>query len=338
MEPLYLYKYVNYKEYTIESLKEHYFWLTNPSDLNDPSEGQVITQYDVTNQQKIDWYKFEYLYHYLFESSVDKKQIAILLENIGYKFEYVQAIMNFHNQESLMLCKNILKKLGLSFPINQLQVNDTQLLSKIDEAINVYKIDKSKQKDEERRKNEVQNIGILSLTADYTNTLMWTHYANNHSGFCIGYEAFYSDKLKNNFLINTEDSNKYFDINHINYLENCVEAKKVVYSEKNIVFNPFIFEPEPIMNSLFCKSKEWEYEREYRVVRANMNFLPDEEFRKLHYPQNVLKKIIFGFKATQQNIDMIKDIVNDYYGNTVLFFKTQYDYKKKTISNNLIQL
>lgn len=338
MESVNLYKYVNFKDYTIESLKEHYFWLTNPSDLNDPSEGQVITQYDVTDQQKVDWYKFESLYQYLFVSSANKEQIYILLKNMGLTYEYVQAIMNFHNQDSLMLCKTILEKLDSSFPVNQLQIDNKQFISKIDAAINAYKTKKSSQTDEERRKYEVQNIGILSLTTDYTNTLMWAHYANNHSGFCIGYEVFQSDKTKNNFLISCEDSNKYFDNNHINFLKNCVEAKKVEYSEKNIIFNPFIFNPDPITNSLFCKSKEWEYEKEYRVVRANMNHLPDKEFRKLHYPKNILKKIIFGFKTDQEKIAEIKSIINTFYGNTVSFYKTQYDYNKRTISNNLIEL
>lgn len=222
MESVNLYKYVNFKDYTIESLKEHYFWLTNPSDLNDPSEGQVITQYDVTEQQKVDWYKFESLYQYLFVSSANKEQIYILLKNMGLTYEYVQAIMNFHNQDSLMLCKTILEKLGSSFPVNQLQIDNKQFISKIDYAINAYKTKKSSQTDEERRKYEVQNIGILSLATDYTNTLMWVHYANNHSGFCIGYEVFQSDKTKNNFLISCEDSNKYFDNNHINFLKNCV--------------------------------------------------------------------------------------------------------------------
>lgn len=83
MESVNLYKYVNFKDYTIESLKEHYFWLTNPYDLNDPSEGQVITQYDVTDQQKVDWYKFESLYQYLFVSSANKEQNLYFIKEYG---------------------------------------------------------------------------------------------------------------------------------------------------------------------------------------------------------------------------------------------------------------
>lgn len=69
-----------------------------------------------------------------------------------------------------------------------------------------------------------------------------------------------------------------------------------------------------------------------------MNHLPDKEFRKLHYPKNILKKIIFGFKTDQEKIAEIKSIINTVYGNTVSFYKTQYDYNKRTISNNLIEL
>ncbi|MEZ8187544.1 DUF2971 domain-containing protein [Shewanella sp. 5S214] len=32
-----------------------------------------------------------------------------------------------------------------------------------------------------------ETVGILSLSSDPVNTLMWSHYGDNHSGICIGY-------------------------------------------------------------------------------------------------------------------------------------------------------
>ncbi|MEJ8827109.1 DUF2971 domain-containing protein [Variovorax humicola] len=31
-----------------------------------------------------------------------------------------------------------------------------------------------------------RNVGVLSLTEDPINELMWAHYANSHSGFAVG--------------------------------------------------------------------------------------------------------------------------------------------------------
>ena len=69
-----------------------------------------------------------------------------------------------------------------------------------------------------------------------------------------------------------------------------------------------------------------------------MNHLPDEEFRKLHFSQNVLKHIIFGYKTKQKVIDEIKNIVLDNYGDNVSFFKTYYDLNSKNISPELIRI
>ena len=59
----------------------------------------------------------------------------------------------------------------------------------------------------------------------------------------------------------------------------------------------------------------------------------------IHYQKNILKKIIFGFKTDQEKIAEIKSIINTFYGNTdFILSKAQYDYNKRTISNNLIEL
>lgn len=34
----------------------------------------------------------------------------------------------------------------------------------------------------------LSSIGVLSLSAAPTNMLMWSHYASQHSGFCLGFE------------------------------------------------------------------------------------------------------------------------------------------------------
>jgi hypothetical protein len=46
-----------------------------------------------------------------------------------------------------------------------------------------------KYRSEERAKNFNKTFGILSLTTESNNILMWSHYASSHTGFCIGYNT-----------------------------------------------------------------------------------------------------------------------------------------------------
>ena len=82
----------------------------------------------------------------------------------------------------------------------------------------------------------------------------------------------------------------------------------------------------------------YENEKEYRIVRANINHLPEEEFRKLHFPKEILKTIIFGNKANQEEIVDLKKKILENYGNSVRFFKIQFDYDKSEISKELIEI
>lgn len=84
------------------------------------------------------------------------------------------------------------------------------------------------------RKNElISNYRIFCTTEHYDNSLMWAHYANKHTGFCVGY--------------------KKEDIQNIS-----TEFQKVTYSAQ----------PPNIKTKslLFTKSKEWEYENEWRAT------------------------------------------------------------------------
>lgn len=87
------------------------------------------------------------------------------------------------------------------------------------------------------RKNElILNYRIFCTTKQYNNALMWAHYANRHTGFCIGY--------------------KKEDIEDIS-----TKLQKVTYSSQ-----PYSIETKSDESILFIKSKEWEYENEWRAI------------------------------------------------------------------------
>ncbi len=83
-------------------------------------------------------------------------------------------------------------------------------------------------------------LGLLCFSSDWTNPVLWSHYADRHKGICLG-----------------------FDVPR-------EHAKSVVYEAKRLDIRTAEFEqlqdaPEPPDEILLTKFKHWDYEAERRV-------------------------------------------------------------------------
>lgn len=94
-------------------------------------------------------------------------------------------------------------------------------------------------------KNTMQRIGVLCFSATPSEILMWSHYANNHKGFCVEYDF-------------SEDS-------HLRKI-----AQPVCYSETipalSLANLPDGAESNFLDVCIFTKAKQWQYEQEWRVI------------------------------------------------------------------------
>ncbi|AWJ82833.1 hypothetical protein TSH58p_04450 [Azospirillum sp. TSH58] len=91
-----------------------------------------------------------------------------------------------------------------------------------------------------------QHIGVLSLTTEPENLLMWAHYAGNHQGMVIEFDGlshFFNRKRSEN--------------------DECYHLREVNYSKERPRRN-FIDIDVSIL--LLTKSVEWGYEKELRVM------------------------------------------------------------------------
>lgn len=95
------------------------------------------------------------------------------------------------------------------------------------------------------------SMGITYLSEVPDSLLMWSHYANNHRGFCVAYSLFeLNQKLK-------------------------FSAVPVIYTKERVCLQSIPLDQEAInketMNlffqSLTSKSPEWSYEKEWRIIR-----------------------------------------------------------------------
>ncbi len=126
-------------------------------------------------------------------------------------------------------------------------------------------------------------FGVFSLTADPNNMLMWLHYSNNFTGFCVGFNP---EVL-------------------FNYLEGGGE---VLYFDELPIIYP---EPKQSYNDqfnlqIYSKLIEFQFENEYRTHIFSDNPLTESERKKI-LPPEAYKEIIFGKNMT----DILKeDLLN----------------------------
>lgn len=132
--------------------------------------------------------------------------------------------------------------------------------------------------------------GYLSLSATNKSILMWSHYAQNHEGFVIGFKR----------------EHEYFDYG----------LMKMEYKEKRPFLDPT--QPRQDASLFYTKSTDWRYEDEYRksmgfvepIKLENGNTLlpfPEEapdandkslyEIRLFDFPKGCVSSVTIGWKS-----------------------------------------
>src|SRR3954469_6816556 len=83
-----------------------------------------------------------------------------------------------------------------------------------------------------------QKNGLLCFSEDWTDPVLWTHYAANHRGVCLGFD------LKDGF------------------------AEKITYQDDRLRDEEFLSktDQEVLHLLLYTKFTSWKYEREWRVL------------------------------------------------------------------------
>ena len=130
---------------------------------------------------------------------------------------------------------------------------------------------------------------------------MWSHYADNHRGVRILYEIpknFISEKVDvNNILV--VDSVKY-DVDPLSkwFINFANDEKEIDAKFADRTVHKII---ETILTS---KNVCWDYEKEVRIIRKHPG--------KINIPKSYIKEICFGLHAPDEDIALIKEIVDSY--------------------------
>lgn len=129
-----------------------------------------------------------------------------------------------------------------------------------------------------------QRMGVLSLTALPNNNDMWQKYANNHRGFCVGFNS--------KILFESLASGG----GHVEYVDELP------------ILRPLADHRIEHMIQVFFKERKWEFEQEYRTYRF-WDSPAGVEQRNVKFPKEAIKEIFIGKDATQKSEEEIRFIV-----------------------------
>jgi hypothetical protein len=142
-------------------------------------------------------------------------------------------------------------------------------------------------------KNLREKVTVFCLSKENDNILLWSHYAANHSGICIGFDR---DVL---------------------YHNTGASVGRVEYVDDYLTLKPTpIKEPTHVVQVL-TKAKKWEYEMEYRFVYWETKSVFDIE-------PKAIREVIFGCSTPKAEVDrIIKLATSDALLSHVEFFQAE---------------
>ena len=143
-----------------------------------------------------------------------------------------------------------------------------------------------------------KQVGIECFTQSPTDILMWSYYADKHTGVCVEYDF---SKLfiscANSFLFPVSYSEK----------RPLLDIQNLYDPVTQQVRNDRIVEAFPsVMKSWITKSKEWEREKEWRLITFPIK---NDSERLVKLP--IASRIITGINITDENYQLVADIAKE---------------------------
>jgi hypothetical protein len=147
-----------------------------------------------------------------------------------------------------------------------------------------------------KMERDTRRVGVLSLSQDNLNALMWSHYADEHRGVCLGFR--FSPKIteyhKKNKIIGTTECHYCRNNPFSDFFIEFAQADELVPWDE--------FWPVIISLGMASKSEAWRHENEVRVLRTEpgfVSFQPEE-----------LTEVVFGMRMDQRARNTVRNILS----------------------------
>ncbi len=312
--PSSLYQYHRFDEKNRSLLKTDKMYLSNPYQFNDPYDCGVnlISKYQVTNKDlerclKDDPKRFKKAFN------LSNKELSKLerSKNIGNKLAKFIAKKRCSDQ------KDPKKRIGIVAGIEKEIMNTPINLGRLKE-----------------------NLLVTCFSENNDSILMWSHYANHHTGFCVEYD--FKLGINNHLTRNLFPviyTNEIFSIDEYinsperefgNVMSNYMDGIKV-----DDIINGGLKLPESAKwNNMFLisaalnKFKGWEYETEWRYVLAYEN---QKESVYINVPKP--KAIYLGANMSKENKGTVLEIGEE---RNIEIYQMQIESSKFALKSNKI--
>jgi hypothetical protein len=149
----------------------------------------------------------------------------------------------------------------------------------------------------DKMQQSICNTGVFSLSRSENNALLWSHYANQHKGLCIGFRFSKNTTEPNNgnLIVGTCDCHYTNDNPFTNIFLELAET-----SDKAIWDNAWL---SILSVGMVSKSKAWEPENEVRIVRKDpgvISFNPKE-----------VTEVVFGLRMSKSDEAKVRELLTD---------------------------
>ncbi|MDB5346429.1 MAG: hypothetical protein JWP89_4806 [Schlesneria sp.] len=159
---------------------------------------------------------------------------------------------------------------------------------------------------------QLNSVGIFSMSANPDHPLMWAHYANDHKGLCIGFEASEGSKLAaadHCLPVQYSDSLPEFDEDGL-----LSETTFSVDTSGRSYVSSFkiAFTDKTFQKAISTKPTVWSYENEWRYV---------EPYDGLFQWPGPLSEITFGLKCSDERRKHYIALAEQYVPNDVRLYE-----------------
>ncbi|HCR0223112.1 TPA: DUF2971 domain-containing protein [Klebsiella aerogenes] len=243
--PDHLYKYKSFNSDSLELIIADKLFFSHPSKFNDPLDCQTQVIDDIEDEEELKEILFK-----LHQNNAREKLLSAA-KKLRYKGpKTLEKIEFLSTKEGIDAIADIY--LGVNFHGDSFDIRKA-LTFAIGEVI-----------------RSGYNNGVLSLAEKNDCPLMWSHYADNHQGICLGYSI--------------PEARKHL-VNKINY---DGETRTISTSQVRRMLNNDSAAKKEMDDAIFLrKASQWGYENEWRVI--SQVGLQDSYF--------VLTDITFGMRC-----------------------------------------
>lgn len=131
-------------------------------------------------------------------------------------------------------------------------------------------------------------LGITCFSEKWNSIVMWSHYSENHTGVCIG-----------------------FDEKYLRYSQLFGKMKRVTYSEEYPELNPLNKSVKSDELKYFYKSKDWQYECEIRALNIYEDGVKSVGDRIVQLDDKYIKEVVIGLNTSKTDEEEIIGIARN---------------------------